>query len=294
MTAGPSELLTLAIETSNPSSSEDPARGAGVCVGLVSRAGHGEAASDGSWVRGARVLAAERLDPSGPGAGEDALFPAIDRALKRAGASPRDLRLIAASVGPGGYTGVRVACAAAKMLCEGTAALAAGREDEHCRCVSVPTAIVAAMTHTSNVPRDSPGAPGSLRVALASKQGSAWISAPLNTSVLRSPRLIELARLPGSIHTAENPPPLSPPALLLHDRFLPATLHARLRSAGWNFAPLALSPEAVLEAAAWLDPIDPAHLNPLYPREPDAVTLWRQRHGGTSTGGHGSAAPPAP
>jgi NhaP-type Na+/H+ or K+/H+ antiporter len=36
---------------------------------------------------------------------------------------------------------------------------------------------------------------------------------------------------------------------------------------------------ACLRVGATLAPIDPVELVPIYPREPDAVTLWRARKG---------------
>ncbi|MFO0875018.1 MAG: tRNA (adenosine(37)-N6)-threonylcarbamoyltransferase complex dimerization subunit type 1 TsaB [Phycisphaerales bacterium] len=58
----------------------------------------------------------------------------VDRAVRRAGLSPRDLRAVAVSIGPGGFTGLRVAIATAKMLSEALGATV----------VAVPSALVAA------------------------------------------------------------------------------------------------------------------------------------------------------
>jgi hypothetical protein len=43
---------------------------------------------------------------------EDDLMPAIDRLFRAAGASPKDIRRVAVSAGPGGFTGLRSAIAA--------------------------------------------------------------------------------------------------------------------------------------------------------------------------------------
>jgi len=41
----------------------------------------------------------------------------------------------------------------------------------------------------------------------------------------------------------------------------------------------AFHPLAVLAAAVRCQPVDPIHLMPIYPREPEAVTKWRaMRH----------------
>jgi tRNA threonylcarbamoyladenosine biosynthesis protein TsaB len=45
-----------------------------------------------------------------------ALVPSLDRILKKAGLTPKQLGLVAVDVGPGSYTGVRVGVAAARMI----------------------------------------------------------------------------------------------------------------------------------------------------------------------------------
>lgn len=46
----------------------------------------------------------------------DDLVPAIDRLLRRHGLAPRDLGAVAVSIGPGGFTGLRLAVTTAKMF----------------------------------------------------------------------------------------------------------------------------------------------------------------------------------
>jgi hypothetical protein len=68
--------------------------------------------------------------------------------------------------------------------------------------------------------------------------------------------------------------------LLLADRHLPAFKRAAATKEGIEIREPMFSARACLELAARLPAIDPIELVPLYPREPDAVTLWRQRKAG--------------
>jgi tRNA threonylcarbamoyladenosine biosynthesis protein TsaB len=52
----------------------------------------------------------------GPGRATGALLPAIDAALRAAGATVREVRGVACSAGPGSYTGLRTGLASAKAL----------------------------------------------------------------------------------------------------------------------------------------------------------------------------------
>src|SRR6185295_10090138 len=85
------------------------------------------------------------------------LLPAIDRLFRRAGLSPADLRggAVAVSAGPGGFTGLRIAIAAAKMLAETL----------QVRLIGVPSALVAAEAHAGE---------GPIIVALACKNETFW------------------------------------------------------------------------------------------------------------------------
>ncbi len=227
----------LAIETSNPASRED-GHGPGVAIGVRG--------SDGA----PELVGEEPVDAGSPQ--RDDLLPAIARLVARLALSPRDLAVVACSIGPGGFTSIRVAVSAAKMIAEATGAA----------CVPVPTPMVAQATRD---PSDFP-----LAVALASKGETAHVT------VFDHPGR---ARGPGSVMTAAGLSGLGA-RLLLADRFLPESMRAVARDAGIALGPLRLSGAACLVASSWCAPVDPAALVPLYPREPEAVTLWRARKGG--------------
>jgi tRNA A37 threonylcarbamoyladenosine modification protein TsaB len=109
----------LAIETSNPSINAE------VALGVLRESGAPSAGVDCITVEPVREV----------GRNEDDLLPAIDRACRRAGIAARQIARVGVSVGPGGYTSLRVACAAGKMIAEAVGAL----------CVPVSSAAVAAL-----------------------------------------------------------------------------------------------------------------------------------------------------
>src|SRR3954466_2924110 len=109
----------LAIETSNPSA---------WTPGSVSRPGVGV----GRVGTGLEVLGSEAVDVSR--GTDDDLMPGVERLFRRLGLSARDIRRVAVSVGPGGYTAVRLAVTTAKMIAEATGA----------QCLPIPTAEVVA------------------------------------------------------------------------------------------------------------------------------------------------------
>lgn len=236
--------LTLAFELSNPTSAT-----------AAGGPGSGSDASSLALGRGASIIAAEHVAPAAPRSDTDDLFPALDRLFRRAGLAPKDLRggRIAVSVGPGGYTGLRVACAAAATLAETVGA----------RCVSVPTALVALRAADLD-------AEGRTRaVALAGKADSAWVYIEHQPDPT-APRFITAATAAAYLagHSV---------AALIADSFLPATIRAACAGAGIAIIPPRLSAAACLQVSATLPDIDPAQLVPIYAREPDAVTQWRER-----------------
>lgn len=220
--------MILAIETSNPSAGPDAA---GVAI----------LSTDGA------IRALEPLRPIDHH--DDALLASIDRAARAAGVSPRDLSLVAVSIGPGGYTALRIAVATAKLIAEATRA----------RCVGVPTARVVARRAVCPAP---------FAVALASKADTTHLTrfaGPGDTtgSTLGISRAADLEAL-GI-------------AALVADRFLPAPFADECRRLGIELHPPRFDPIACAEIARASVPIDPAALLPIYPREPEAVALWRAR-----------------
>lgn len=253
MMAGP---YMLAIEISNPSAA---AEGSGMSIAL------GQA--DGRVLGEEPVRAGVRGRAAVGGAAgtgqtnDDDLFPAIERLFARMGLSPDDLRggRVAVSTGPGGYTGLRVACAAAKMIAEGCGA----------RCVPVPTALVAIEASRSAGMQPPPGR--HTGVALASKSESTWVWLEGWPDAAK-----------GRIGLAADVQALAREGLglLIADAHLPESIRAACGEAGVRVVPPALSAAACLRVAAGLPDIDPVELAPVYAREPDAVTQWRARAAG--------------
>lgn len=97
-----------------------------------------------------------------PDADHDHLMAVIDEACRAAGVGPRDLRAVAVSCGPGGFTGLRVSCATAKAIADATG----------CALVAVPSALVVARTRA----RGGGLGDGPCAIELARKAGSAWVS----------------------------------------------------------------------------------------------------------------------
>ncbi len=162
----PTCVLTLAIETSNPSSWEP---------GMA--ASPGVAVLDGVSAEECRVLAAESIDPTRRH--DDDLVPAIDRAVRSAGIRATDLSRIAVSAGPGGFTAVRMAVTVAKSIADAVGAA----------CVPVPSAYVAAGAIRDRV---------RFAVALASKADSTYVTVfSAEGSPIGTARLITGADVPS-------------------------------------------------------------------------------------------------
>lgn len=235
---------TLAIETSNPS------LGAGA-VAIGARRADGRL----------ETLAVETLAPKSRH--DEALAPAIDAAARRAGLSARDFGRIAVSIGPGGFTGLRVATATAKMIAEVAGAA----------CVPVPTALVAASAIL-----EQDGSIPSVAVVLASKRDTAWIaairrdaSARVRWEASRNGRVMT-AETFGALLTSESI------GVVVADEHLPEGFREAAITSGVAMAPLRLGVETCLAVSWELPSVDPLELAPLYPREPEAVSKWREMH----------------
>lgn len=229
--------LVIAIETSNPSSWHEGLPRPGVAV----------ATQDAG---GLRVLGVEDLDTSNPQ--HDDLMACIDRAVRAAGATPRDLSRVVVSVGPGGFTNIRIAVTTARMIAEVSGAA----------CVPVPSAaVVAQRVH----------ALGPFAVALASKGDTAFVTVFADAWTPRHQ---------GAIHNAADVPALAAQGVraLVADRHLPTPMRDAATAAGMALHHPVFDPVACLEAGLGLPGVDPISLAPIYPREPEAVTKWRAMH----------------
>lgn len=187
---------------------------------------------------------------------DDDLLPAIDRLFKRANLSPSDLNAVAVSIGPGGFTGLRIATATAKALAETTG----------CAIVAVPSALVAAEACAER---------GPILVLLASKRDNAWCT--------------PCARDADGYWTIEGTAGLcDAPSLalagisrVLADEHLPRSMRSVIDEAGVLIESPMFTPSDLLLVGERLlargEAVDPLELLPLYPREPEAVKVWRER-----------------
>ncbi len=176
----------------------------------------------------------------------DDLMPAIDRVVSRAELTPGEIDTVAVSAGPGGYTSIRVAIATAKLIAFGA----------HATTVAVPSAV--ALAHRT--------AERPLAIALAGKRDSAYVT------------VLQDGRSEASLMTETELRTLDA-RLLIADTFLPEPMRRAASDLGMTIVPPTFDALAVIEASHTLDTVAPGHLTPIYPREPDAVTQWRARHG---------------
>ncbi|MEA3367033.1 MAG: tRNA (adenosine(37)-N6)-threonylcarbamoyltransferase complex dimerization subunit type 1 TsaB [Planctomycetota bacterium] len=188
------------------------------------------------------------------------LLPTIRAACDRAGWSPRAVDALAVSIGPGSFTGVRIAVILAKFMAYDAAA------------AIVPVPSLRAMA-ASAPPDRSP-----LACIRDAKRGGLYASI--------------FARRGGDLEETFGPALIQPEALA--ERLQPGTLvlgrgvpKAREALAAFDLAPEALwdvQPSAVArighrlwQAGATADPL---RLEPIYLRRPEAEEVWERRHGG--------------
>lgn len=187
---------------------------------------------------------------------EDDLLPAIDRLFENSRLSPRDLDVVAVSIGPGGFTGLRIAVTTAKIFAETLGAAVIG----------VPSAMVAAERYNGV---------GPIAVALAAKRKRLWW-----TVLDRDDAGIwRISGEPGSVD--DESVPLTGLSAVLGDQCLPAALRARCERRSLPVVEPQFDARAVLAVADRLhaagEVADPLRLTPLYARPPEAVSLWDRR-----------------
>lgn len=205
--------------------------------------------------RDGRVLAEKTLISEGRH--DDLLLPAISDLLGECDATPRDLDEVLVSIGPGGFTATRLACVAAAMLAE----------IGGIRVLAVPTAVVGCRSSLTGE-----GDGKSVVVALASKGEQAFIAGfgATDSHAARPGRSIGADAFAGLVANHD---------LLLDDGRLPNSFEVAAAEAGIKRITLRLTAQGLLASRELAVEIDPGALRPIYPREPDAVTQWRARHG---------------
>ena len=179
---------------------------------------------------------------------DDDLLPAIERLYRRLGLAPDRTGAVGVSVGPGGFTGLRISVSTAKM---------------------VPSALVAAETYEG---------PGPIIVALASKDATTWV-----TRLDRSDDRDGAWTIKGDGHLADAAGIcLDGIKALLADRYLPQPVRDKCAAEAVGVVDPVFSPLGCLSAAARLFEMsrttDPLLLAPIYPRPPAAVSIWERRH----------------
>ena len=185
------------------------------------------------------------------GAGDrhsDDLMPAIERLFARVGVRASELDSVAVSIGPGGYTGLRIAVTAAKTIAH---AVGAG-------VIGVPTAMTAKW--------DNP-VPDPALVCLAGKGDACWgaLWEGVRTRGLGVIRAGDIGRL--NVRT------------IVADEHLPGAMRVEAGARGIPIVAPRLSAAFVIGVARELRATTPDDLEPIYAREPDAVTQWRARRG---------------
>ncbi len=193
-----------------------------------------------------------------------------------------DITAIAVANGPGGFTGLRVATSFAKGF-----ALA-----RNTPIIAVPSAVLFAASDAAR------GGTGPWLVALAAKGETAWCTVVSRTNdgaalVMSEPRVVdgaEFSVLAAQIHAAKIDAVTSQArhgsseqasGVLLADEHLGPSLAESAANAGLATRALEVDSHAFArEAARRLDAgetTDALMLAPIYAREPEAVTKWRER-----------------
>jgi len=201
-----------------------------------------------------------------PRSGDD-LIPALDRLVHTAGVRPADISLVGVSIGPGSFTGIRLAITAARALAMSTGAHVLGIHSALIACASaaIPDAVA---------DRLSPRRP--LLSILAVKGSEFWATEafPDQTDGAWHP-----ARPPGLADA--DTLAVSHLSGIVADAFLPTVIRERAHAS--DVPILQLAPRAwfcldltiSMYARNGAQPADT--LLPLYPRRPEAVRLWEAR-----------------
>lgn len=182
---------------------------------------------------------------------------ALDQLYSTAGLSPGATEVLGISIGPGSFTGLRIAVSAAKMIAEVTGAA----------IHPIPSALVAAEATLRDAPPD-----GRVVVALASKRNTYW-----RTEVQHDNGSWRITQ-DGVIEEADSFAGDASILLLADCHFPHAAREAAVRAGCTMYEPVLDSPAClaltIQAIARGESPVLPEYLMPLYPREPEAVTIF--------------------
>ncbi|MFA9478166.1 tRNA (adenosine(37)-N6)-threonylcarbamoyltransferase complex dimerization subunit type 1 TsaB [Phycisphaerales bacterium AB-hyl4] len=188
------------------------------------------------------------------------LLPGVATLCEAHGVTAEQLGEVYVSLGPGSFTGLRVAMASAVTLSVANASM---------RLVGVPTLDVLA--------RNTPSEYASVAVCLNVKRGSAWCGvfvrhdddwqATVEPGLRSMDELLAVSPRPTAV--LGDPLPTLPDPLPTDVTVLPSELARPRAEAVWRLGRL-LAQEGRYTASTALLPI--------YARPPEAVTLWDQRH----------------
>lgn len=200
---------------------------------------------------------------------DDDLLPAIDRIVQRAGMTSETLRggCLGVSIGPGGFTGLRIAVSVAKMF-----ALTL-----EMKIVAVPSALVAVQSSV-----DAGGEIDSVLIALATKRETCWLTC---ATCRAGAGLWDVQGQPHLV-SAESFQPNDVDALVA-DAYVPESIRHAFTTRGMAIIEPVFSAQACLALAQHAHAqgrhVDAHALLPLYAREPEAVSLWDARQANRDT-----------
>lgn len=203
-------------------------------------------------------------NPIGDPREKDLLLPAIVALCADANIARSELLAVAISTGPGGFTGLRVGIATAKGMCEALSIPA----------IDVPSAIVAAMGVRSQWwPRGR-----EVVVALAAKGDECWMT----TVDADDEGELSVRSAQWSRWNVENAIGFGNAMVLIADDHLPVEIRQRAIDTGITILPPTFQATDCLAVAEAMllrgEVTDSVGLRVRYPREPEAVTIWRARY----------------
>lgn len=185
-------------------------------------------------------------------------MPAIEAVCRAANVSPADLKLIGVSLGPGGFTGVRIGVVTAKVLAETVG----------CALVGVRTAEILAAGAGAAEEGER------LAVCLAAKRDTVW------TEVFLRRESAWLATEQVGVLPAAELLTLTQAHRLIADEHLPQQVCKEAAERGVPVDTPKYDAQACLhlslEKAARGEATHPIDITPIYPREPEAVSKWKE------------------